>query len=183
VVFSSCRNGNHDIFSKGVEDDVTGNLTSLTQLTDHPADDLYPTLSPDGSWLAFASFRHGNTSEIYRVEVDDTSNIVRLTTNTVNDGHPDYCWKVNKLAFDSQRDGNWGIYIMDSGHFEEQVQLVSKSESIYRDIYPIWSSNGRSISFLSNRLNVISSPDGLKPFWVYVNGCVSEEPKGWLSTP
>jgi len=38
------------------------------QITDHPSGDLYPCWSPDGSRIAFASERTGN-SEIWIVEL------------------------------------------------------------------------------------------------------------------
>ena len=48
VVFSSNRDGNHDIFKLELAD------RSLTKLTQHPHTETYPRISPDGSKVVFA---------------------------------------------------------------------------------------------------------------------------------
>ncbi|NND82156.1 MAG: hypothetical protein HKN50_06995 [Gammaproteobacteria bacterium] len=48
VVFSSNRDGNHDIFKLELSD------YSLSKLTEHPHTETYPRISPDGSKLVFA---------------------------------------------------------------------------------------------------------------------------------
>ena len=48
VVFSSNRDGNHDIFKLDLDDQ------SLSKLTTHPHTETYPRISPDGTRLVFA---------------------------------------------------------------------------------------------------------------------------------
>ena len=48
VVFSSNRDGNHDIFKLNLAD------YELSKLTTHPHTETYPRISPDGSRLVFA---------------------------------------------------------------------------------------------------------------------------------
>lgn len=48
VVFSSNRDGNHDIFKLDFKD------FSLSKLTDHPHTETYPRISPDGKQIVFA---------------------------------------------------------------------------------------------------------------------------------
>lgn len=49
----STRNGNWDLYRVAVEDG------SVMQLTESPAQDGLPTVSPDGRYVAFASDREG----------------------------------------------------------------------------------------------------------------------------
>lgn len=51
--------------------------TNLVNLTNHPANDCYPSISKDGRKIVFVSDRDGN-SEIYRMD-SDGSNVVRIT--------------------------------------------------------------------------------------------------------
>ncbi len=60
-----------------------------TRLTSNSAADRYPSWSPDGSKITFASNRDGN-NEIYVMDADG-SNQVNLTNNVWgNDNAPDW---------------------------------------------------------------------------------------------
>ncbi len=63
VFMSDGRTGNFDIFHL---DPVT---RQVVQLTDSPAADLLPTVSPDGQWVAFVSNREG-AWKLYVVSID-----------------------------------------------------------------------------------------------------------------
>ena len=52
-----------------------------------------------------------------------------------------------KIAFSSNRDGNWNIYIMDPDG-SEQKRVTRNSAA---DHSPVWSPNGEQILFVSNR--------------------------------
>lgn len=52
-----------------------------------------------------------------------------------------------KIAFASDRGGNWDIYVMNSDG-SQQEQLTQNSAS---DFSPVWSPNGEQILFVSNR--------------------------------
>ena len=59
--------------------------TGLLQLT-NGGDNLGPSWSPDGNWIAFTSFRDGN-NEIYIIHPDGTG-LTRITNNTISDWQP-----------------------------------------------------------------------------------------------
>ena len=63
VFMSDGRTGNFDIFHL---DPAT---RQVVQLTDSPAADLLPTVSPDGQWVAFVSNREG-AWKLYVVSID-----------------------------------------------------------------------------------------------------------------
>ncbi len=58
----------------------------------------------------------------------------------------------NKIAFSSNRDGNWEIYTMDATG--ANVQRLTFTSA--RDQFPVWSPNGTSIAFSSDRDHLLS---------------------------
>jgi TolB protein len=60
--------------------------TGVDRLTDHRGDEWFPTWSPDGEKIAFASSRGGN-DDIYTMNADGTG-VVRLTDHPQPDGSP-----------------------------------------------------------------------------------------------
>ena len=52
-----------------------------------------------------------------------------------------------KIAFSSNRDGNWEIYLMNPDG-SQQKRLTQNSA---RDFSPVWSPDGEQILFVSNR--------------------------------
>jgi Tol biopolymer transport system component len=103
---------NSDIYVLDLE---TG---SVRNVTGHPANDWEPVWSPDGLTLAFVSSRDGN-AEIYTLDVAalGSMNILmppqRLTFHPANDTSPGWSPDGTRIVFDSERDGDAEIYIMD----------------------------------------------------------------------
>jgi Tol biopolymer transport system component len=96
IVFTSMLDGQKEIYVM----DADG--ANLTRLTNHPAEDLLPAWSPDGSEIAFVSDRDGNP-EIYAMNADGTG-LRRLTNHPGPDYNP--AWSPNgaQIAFDAERD-------------------------------------------------------------------------------
>jgi len=84
----------------------------LVRLTNEPAFDEEPAYSPDGSRIAFRTFRDGNY-EIYFMNPIGTL-LVRLTNDPAFDGEPSYSPDGTRIAFTTNRDGNYEIYTMIS---------------------------------------------------------------------
>jgi Tol biopolymer transport system component len=64
LVFSSFQGGGSDIFA------VNSDGSDLQNLTDHPADDSWPILSPDGERILFNSDRDGISRDAYLMNID-----------------------------------------------------------------------------------------------------------------
>jgi len=80
IAFQSNRDGNYEIYVM----DADG--SNQTNLTNNPADDMFPVWSPDGTKIAFMSNRDGNW-EIYVMNADG-SNQTNLTNNIGDDMYP-----------------------------------------------------------------------------------------------
>ncbi|MCC6612838.1 MAG: isopeptide-forming domain-containing fimbrial protein [Anaerolineae bacterium] len=143
-VYHTDRTGDWEIFRLG---DIPGEPGANTNLTQNPADDVQPSRSPDGQWIAFTSNRDGNW-EIYVTPMDgDTSQTRRVTYNTVAiDSDPVWGPK-NHVAFESTRDGNWELYMVDMTTGVE-YRLTNDGGS---DLNAYWSPDGTRLLFQSDR--------------------------------
>ncbi len=114
-----------------------------------------PAWSPDGSKIAFSSYRNGNFNlDIYVMNADG-SNPVRLTTNSADDFSPAWSPDGSKIAFSSMRDGNGEIYLMNADG-SNQVNITNFPAG--SDGGATWSPDGSKIAFsrLENFFNSFS---------------------------
>jgi Tol biopolymer transport system component len=127
---------------------------SQTRLTDSPAFDGDPAVSPDGARIAFTSERDGNR-EVYVMNADGSGQ-QRLTTTGGRvsspafdsvDENPSWSPDGTRIAFDSTRDGNWELYVMNADG-SGQTRLTDHPAL---DARPVWSPDGRQIAFESER--------------------------------
>ena len=93
--------------------------------------------------ITFASKRTGN-GDIYLM---DGSAQTRLTTNPALDGQPAFFSAAGKIAFASNRDGNYEIYSMNA----DGTALTRLTNDPAVDTEPAWSPDGTKIAFTSNR--------------------------------
>lgn len=84
------------------------------QLTDHPANDSAPAVSPDGARIAWESDRDGN-AEIYVMSVRGGTP-TRLTDDPAHDGAPAWSPDGTRIAFTSDRDNRAAadVYLMNA---------------------------------------------------------------------
>ncbi|MCI0712671.1 MAG: DUF5050 domain-containing protein [Chloroflexi bacterium] len=103
------------------------------RLTDAPGLDWYPSWSPDGQWLVFASSRDSDF-EIYRMRVDG-SDLERLTYSIGNDEFPAWSPDGKWIAFTSIRSGDIEIYLVSP----DGNNLRRVTASFNLDVSPAWS--------------------------------------------
>ncbi|MFC1716170.1 TolB family protein [Candidatus Poribacteria bacterium] len=117
-------------------------------LTNNPAYDQYPSWSPDGKKIAFASDRDG-TNGIYVMNAEG-QDIRRLTYSDIGSfvsSFPSWSPDGKRIAFRSYQDGNYEIYVMDADGSEQKRLTNSRP---YND-HPFWSPDGKKIAFIAVR--------------------------------
>jgi len=141
------------------DDDGDGQGDNLRRLTDNAASDFAPAWSPDGKKIAFTSNRDGN-NEIYVMDADvcDASalpapecpdaEVTRRTNHPASDQFPVFSPDGTKIAFQSARDGNQEIYIINAGGSGAPAN-VTNSPAL--DSLPDFSPDGTRLTFGSNR--------------------------------
>jgi dipeptidyl aminopeptidase/acylaminoacyl peptidase len=145
--FVSNRDGDYEIYLMMIPS-VGGGPVVEVQLTHNEAEDSVPDWSPDGERIAFASTRDGNR-EIYLMDVDDTiqdpenARVRRLTDHEGDDLSPVWSPDGTQIAFASDRDGDWEIYVMradgtDLRQLTDNTSIESKAS---------WSPDGAQIAF------------------------------------
>lgn len=139
LCYTADIDGNWEIYRL----DVDG--LSVTNLTQHPDLDAYPSWSPDGRQIAFFSSRDGN-EELYLMGAEG-QNPRRLTNHPAVDKAPSWSPDGRFLAFSSNRRGNFDIYLLRLS----DLLVTSVTEHSADDEVPTWSSDGSKIAFQSYR--------------------------------
>lgn len=109
--------------------------------------DVAPQFSPDGTRIAFASERSGETNQIWVAHADG-SGLVRMTSRfEQRQGAPRWSPDGRWIAFDSAApDGVFHIHVIDSGGGKPR-----RIAGDYDGIFPSWSRDGKWIYFTSER--------------------------------
>lgn len=108
IVFTSNRHGQWDVFVIGSDGSGERNLTNS------PEDEARPTWSPDGRRILFSRTLAGGKPDLFVLDL-----ATGAATNLTQTPH---AWEVisawspegDRIAFGSDRDGNWEIYTMDT---------------------------------------------------------------------
>ncbi len=125
---------------EGMPDDALDNLRQIT-FTPEGAD-FDADISPDGTFVVFASTQHRPTADLYYKPVDSQT-VTQVTSDPANDTMPAISPDGDKVAFCSNRSGSWDIYIksLDGG------QAVQLTDNPAQELHPSWSPDGQQIVF------------------------------------
>jgi uncharacterized repeat protein (TIGR01451 family) len=149
IVFSAERpDYSWDIFSMNTDG------TGRTMLTSNNTDDVYPAWSPDGTRIAFQSYRDGNP-EVYVMNADGSGQ-TNLTWSSDYDGMPTWSPDGSRIAFISRRTGGYRIYVMNT----DGSNPIMLSQQPYSED-PVWSPDGSKIVYDAD-----ADGDGWQEIWV-----------------
>lgn len=149
IAFYSDRDGNPEIYT------IKADGSGLVRLTNDPAFDDSPAISPDGSQIVFLTARHDPTPrfpnlmyEIYLMNIDG-SNSRRLTYTDAAEDHPAWSPDGSKIIFDADydQDGFFEIYTMNM----DGTDLTRLTFNTANDQFADWSPDGMQIAFSSDR--------------------------------
>jgi len=142
IAFMSSRDGNYEIHVANADGSNQHNITN------NPANDVYPVWSPDGKKIAFISWRDGNPG-IYLMNADgsDQRKLTDLTTYHI------FLWSWShdstKIAFTLYENDNLEIYIVNiDGSNLRNLTNHPAGDFIW---FSPWSPNDAKIVFASDR--------------------------------
>ncbi len=117
-----------------------GNLVQVSFINEGASFD--PAVDPAGKRLVFASTMHQSGSNLY-IQTVGGSTITQLTADPADDVMPCFSPRGDRIAFSSNRGGNWDIYIVgvDGG---PPVQFTNDTD---HELHPTWSPDGRYIAY------------------------------------
>ena len=175
IAFTSGRDGNAEIYVM----DADGK--NQRRLTHHPAEDGWPSWSPDGKKIAFSSYRNGGNIQIFVMD-SDGQNPIRLSEGA-NDKNPAWSPNGQKIAFDGYGEEGlpgavWTIqiYAMDSDG-KNRDRLTNGPA---HNLNPSWSPDSQRIAFESTRHVAteiyVMNADGRKQERLTDNRVVDEDP-------
>ena len=146
IAFTSERDGNMEIYLMDTDGSVVHRLTT------NPAEDYWPTWSPDGTQIAFASNQDGDF-DIFVINVADillnagNPEPRRLTQEDGNDLEPAWSPDGSKIAFMVHQANQSDVYTMKPDG-SARIRLTEGTGSNY---LPKWSPDGSKIVFVSER--------------------------------
>jgi hypothetical protein len=95
-----------------------------------------------GKFVVYASTQHNHTADIYRKAIGGRTN-TQLTSDNGQDVMPEISPDGKRIAFASDRNGNWDVYVMSvNGGPAMQVTFGGEHE-----MHPTWSPDGTSIAY------------------------------------
>lgn len=131
---------------------------SATRLTSDLFDIAQPEWSPDGSTLAFQSYRDGNFN-IWTIRPDG-SGLRQLTLGPYDHREPRFSPDGKQIVFSTDQSGSYGIYTLDLA----SMRITQVADTTAEEYEPAWSPDGSKVAFViaNTRIDVVTLADGAR---------------------
>ncbi|MBX3396363.1 MAG: PD40 domain-containing protein [Phycisphaerae bacterium] len=104
--------------------------------------DFDPDVDRTGRLLVFASTRNSHNSHLYIKSVDGAT-ITQITDGSANDAQPTFDPSGQRIAFASDRAGQWDIWVIDASG-RNPIQITNSPAP---EMHPSWSPDGKRLVF------------------------------------
>lgn len=120
--------------------DGTDNIRQVTFAT--LGSDFDPEVDPTGHWLVYSSTQHRQSADIYMKSIQGTA-VTQLTNDPARDEMPAFSPDGKRVAFASNRSGNWDIFVTDIAGGQPMQLTFDPAD----EIHPSFSSDGKQMVF------------------------------------
>ncbi len=143
MILSLADGGNYHLFAFHPQ------YLPLLRLTGDNTDDIDPSVSPDGTKIAFSSRRNGFW-DLFIFDLQ-SSGLTQLTKTLEYEGSPTWSPDGQWLAYETYVNGNLDIYLLEVAHPEKDPLELTNDPAT--DFSPRWmpGETGRQIAFVSDR--------------------------------
>ncbi len=123
--------------------DSLDGFTNTRQVTESAVGwDWDPEVDRTGEWLVFSSTMHKTAPELYLKKVNGRT-VTQLTSDPAQDVMPTFSPDSRRIAFCSNRDGDFDIYIMSI----DGAKVVQVTNDEDHEMHPSWSPDGKRLAY------------------------------------
>jgi TolB protein len=136
IVFASNQDGELDLYI------ADANGSDQRRITDDPEMNVFPAWSPDGEKIAYAVIGSNfQNQDIFLINLDGSERVQVTDERRIVDEDPAWSPDGSQFVFQSNRDGNFEIYIMNADGTGQQRLTTSPAG----DYWPAWGPSSHNL--------------------------------------
>ena len=145
--------------------------TKVTNEWERTTREIGASFSPDGQMLTYASTLDG-AYELWQIPCEGcVPSKLTNSTNGARDALTSWSSVGDRIAFYSNRAGNWDIWMIEGSNGREPQRLTHADGN---ELYPIWSNDGQELAFTTNQAGNLD---------IWLMGVDGAEPRPFIEHP